>query len=121
VIVKTVDPWLETMFDAEHIDGTMATLVAAIEEGADDEEEAARRQAARAAVARCDARLEGSKQALDEGGDPTVIGPVDQGSVRRAGCLHASGCGGPAGAVAGCRRPTKLRRFWPMCGPLRPT
>ncbi len=64
VILKAVDPWLETMFDAKHIDGTMAALVAAIEEGADDEEEAARRQAARAAVARCDARLESYKRAL---------------------------------------------------------
>lgn len=100
VILKAVDPWLETLFDAEHIDATMAALVAAIEEGADDEEEAARRQAARAAVARCDARLESYKQALDEGGDPNVIGQwIREASAERAAAMRTAAVARRAGSA----------------------
>jgi hypothetical protein len=96
VVLKTVHPWLEKMFDADHLDDTLAALVAAIEDGADDDEEAARRQAARAAVAQCDARLESYKRALEEGGVPTVIGQwIREASAERAVAMRAAAIARP--------------------------
>jgi hypothetical protein len=118
VVLNTVHPWLERMFDADHIDGTVTALVAAIEDGADDEEEASRRQAARAAVAQCDARLESYKRALEEGGDPTLIGQwIREASAERAVAMRAAAGARPGRSSLSASE--KLRPWWTMCGPLR--
>ena len=70
-IVRELDAWIARLFDPEHLDETCAQLAAATLEA--DDAETARVEAARRALADCDARLNRYRAALDGGADPTVV------------------------------------------------
>jgi site-specific DNA recombinase len=70
-VVAGLDDWLMRLFDSENIDETCALLACVARPTAEDE---ARADASRRRLVDCDARLTKYRAALDNGGDPAVIG-----------------------------------------------
>lgn len=47
LVLRTIEPWIEMVFDQDHLDGTVAVMAAAIEADADDTDTGDRLAAAR--------------------------------------------------------------------------
>jgi site-specific DNA recombinase len=70
VVTTALDGWLESVFDPEHLDATIAAMAAA---QAPDDAAAARLEAARRKVIDCDSRLAKYRAILDGGNPPDVV------------------------------------------------